>query len=148
MPVIPVWFVTGNGPFSVVATPQTNTAGTLADTTPVQTITGSIDDVRVEMVIEHRDIRGSNRLQMNNVLVGEGVRLVLVEIIKYTGTNMLPVMAFSVAYWKIVVTRGAQAYTFYGIRGNLTEGIPNNEKATIEMAFEPIDPAAGNASYA
>jgi hypothetical protein len=140
MPTIPTWLTTGVGPFTVVLTPQTNTAGTLADTTPVRTMTADIRDVRFENIVTHENLKAMTRLNANMVIVDEVVRVTIVEILKYTGTN-------ATAYWKCVITRGAQAITLYLVRGTYSETYTPNG-CPAEAEFYLVDTGSGVWSYA
>jgi hypothetical protein len=150
MPSIPLWLTAVNGPFAVVLTPQTVNAstGALTDGTP-STLTSVIAEAGVE--IDHspelRDIRGATSLRANNVIVGVSTRITLNLLLKSAGTNDVATAIQSSDYYKCVITRGAQAWTFYGVRAGYTESI-SRDAGTATLTLEMIDPGQANPSYA
>ena len=147
MPTMRDWFVGRKGPFSVVLTPQTVTAGVLADTTPVQTITGDIDEVTLENNPDLERIEPLNTTRGNSVLLADDWTMTAVEILKSSGTNMLAAACSAADYFKLVVVRGQQQFTFYCVRGRYSEGIRRG-KSVATADFREIDPSATNPTYA
>ncbi len=147
MSAIPVWLTAGNGPFSCVLTPQTvATDGTLSDGTTVA-LTGVLDDIQFNANPQLEDIRPMSSVRSNMVRIAENNSMTLVEVLKSSGTNILAAQAAASDVFKVVLTRGAQAYTFYGRRGTFSDH-PVNGKSTASLTLEMVDPGAANPSYA
>ena len=143
---LPVWLTGVNGSYAVTITPQTNTNGTLADTTPVQTLTGSIDSINPESVRTNEEISAMNSGRLNHVALQSGTTFALTEILKYTGTNMLAQFGYAFDYGKVAVTRGAQTFTFYGLVENYSESLQRG-KSTGTLRMVMVDNGAANPSY-
>jgi hypothetical protein len=148
MPQIPVWLTASTGPFSVVITPQTVASdGTLTDTTPVATMTASLDDVSFDYTAETEDIRALTAIRKNPVIVGRGTNMVVGEILKKSGSNLLAAAAVAGDYFKIAFTRGAQAWTGYFLLTAYSEK-PTRGKSPATGTFESVDSGATNPAYA
>lgn len=147
MAAIPVWLTAGNGPFSVALTPQTIASdGTLSDGSSA-TLTGVLDDIEFSNNPVLENIRPMSSRRANHVSIEENPTLTLVEIMKATGTNILAAQNFASDVFKVVFTRGAQAYTYYGRRGAYNERVVNG-KSTARLTLEAVDIAAANPGYA
>ena len=147
MTAIPVWLTSGNGPFACTLTPQSVASdGTLSDGTLV-TLTGSLDDVQFNSSPQLEDISPMSTSRANMVRIKESNSMTLVEILKSNGVNLLPAAATSADVFKVVLTRGPQAYTFFGRRGAFTDH-PVNGKSTASLTLEMIDPGTSNPTYA
>lgn len=148
MAVIPLWLTGPGGPLTVVITPQTVTAGTLADTTPVQTITADLDTngINIETSPVLENIATMNRQFSNNVIIENSTRITFREILKSAGTNKLALTTSAFDYFKCAVTRGAQVWTFWGVRGAYNESL-NKGKSTGDFTVEMVDTASANPTY-
>jgi hypothetical protein len=148
MTAIPVWLTTGNGPFTVVLTPQTvsTTDGTLSDGTTVA-LTGVLDDIQFASNPQLEDISPMSTTRSNMVRIKENNSVTMTEIMKSAGTNILAAQAAASDVFKVVITRGAQAYTFYGRRGAFTDH-PVNGKSAAQLTLEMVDTGAANPGYA
>jgi hypothetical protein len=148
MPTLPVFLVNSAGPFSAVITPQTVTAGVLADTTPVATMTASLDDVSLDYTATTEDISAMTSGRRNPVITERGTSMTVGEILKTSGSNLLAAAAVAGDYFKIVFTRGAQAWTGYFLLTGYSEK-PNGKGKTVGTAtFESVDPGTANPTYA
>lgn len=147
MATVPLWLTAGNGPFTVVMTPQSvGTDGTLSDGTSVA-LTGVLDDISFANNPTLDNIRPMSLKRANNVLIEDNPSITLVEIMKSAGTNILAAQNAASLYFKVVFTRGAQAYTYYGIRGAYGEQVANG-KSLATLTLEAVETGAANPGYA
>ena len=147
MPDIPA-FLTGRNVTACTITPQTNTNGTLADTTPVATMFGHVDEITMSGTKTRENIKAMNTTRRNMVPLDVGTTITVTEILKYSGTNLLATAwAGSSEYHKILLTRGAQSWTFYGLYVDYEEQLRPG-KSTGTAVFEMVDPATANPAYA
>lgn len=147
MTAIPVWLTSGSGPFSVTLTPQTRASdGTLSDGTLV-TLTGTLDDIEFENNPKNENIKPMSTRRANYVPVEDDPSWTLVELLKSNGTNLLATANYTADYFKLVVTRGGQAYTHYGVRGPYSESIKNG-KSVARLVLQPVDIGSANPAYA
>lgn len=145
---MPLWLVNSVGPFSVVITPQTVTGGVLADTTPVATMTASLDDLSFSYKPTTEDISAMTSGRANPVITSRSSSMSVGEIIKTSGSNLLAAAAVAGDYFKIVFTRGAQSWTGYFLLTGYDEK-PNGKGKTVGSAtFETIDNGSANPTYA
>lgn len=143
---LPVWFTAGNGPFSVTITPQTEAAdGTLTPGT-TKTLTGSIDDVEFDSNPTLENIKPISTRRANYVNIEEDNSFTLVEILKGNGENILAALASTADVFVIAVTRGAQAFSFTGRRGQYNEGLKNG-KSVGRLQVRQVDTGVANPSY-
>ena len=144
---IPLWFVASQGPYTVSITPQTvNTStGALSDGT-VATLTTEVEDVNIEGVNDLREISPSTTVRMNHVIVKKGTRVSISEIIKKVGTNKLAAQFYAADYFKVIVVRGAQTFTLYGIAAGYQETIQNDKTLGV-FSMEMIDTGETNPVY-
>lgn len=145
---LPKWLTGPGGLYAIVVTPQTNTNGTLADTTPVATLTGNLKRIGINGSKTVENIMAMDAGRRNNVVLDVGTEITLVEILKYNGTNLL-----ATAYWgssdyhKVAITRGGQAYTFYGVYQSYDETLEHGESVGVGV-FVMVDNGAANPGYA
>jgi len=147
MTALPPWLTTGNGPFACTLTPQTVASdGTLSDGTLV-TLTGTLDDIEFNNNPERENIKPMSTKRPNYVPISDDPSWTLVEILKSNGVNLLRNANYNSDYFKLVVTSGAQAATFYGLRGPYTEQIRNG-KSTARLRLLPVDIGGPNPAIA
>lgn len=148
MPTMPLWLVNSVGPFTVVITPQTVSAGVLSDTTPVATMTASLDDVSIDYTASTENISAMTSGKRNPVVTERGFSMSVGEIIKTSGSNLLAAAASAGDYFKIVFTRGAQAWTGYFLLTAYSEKPSGKGKTVGTATFETMDDGATNVAYA
>lgn len=145
---IPAWLTSGNGPFAVTLTPgtRTPTTGAFSPGTLV-TMTGELDDIAFDGDVVTENIRPMNRRKANHVIIEDDSNITLFELLKYEGVNILAAQVYGSDYFKIIITRGAQGWTFYGVRGFPRETIRNGKSVTA-VTFSQIDVGDPNPAYA
>jgi hypothetical protein len=143
MAAIPIWWTSGNGPFTVSITPQTIASdGTLSDGTLVA-LTGSIDDVEFGNDPTNENIKPMSTRRANFVGIEESPRVTLVEILKSSGVNILSAANYTSDVFKVIIVRGAQTITYYGRRAAYSERMMNG-KSTSRLSFDPVDIGTAN----
>lgn len=152
MPTLERWLTPANGPLSLVLTPVTvnATTGVTTDVTAsAATLTAELDDggLQIESKSDLRNIKSMTALRDNNVIVGVGTRVTISGLLKSAGVNNVGVLVQTYDYFKAVITRGAQVWTFYGVRESYTEDF-SNEKCPYRLVLEMIDGGSSNPSYA
>jgi hypothetical protein len=148
MSTIPVWLTGPGGSYAIVVTPQTVTAGVLADTTPVATLTGNLDRISISGSKTSENIMAMDSFRRNQVPLDVGTEITLIEILKKSGTNLLATAWMGNSdYFKIGVTRGGQTWTFFGLYESYDEGLEHG-KSVGTGRFVMVDPGAGNPGYA
>lgn len=145
---IPVWLV-GKHVTAVTLTPQSVASdGTITDTTPVATMVGHVDEVTISMRSENEEISPMNTTRLNHVQLKVGTTITIHEILKSNGTNYLATAATgATAVFKVLVTRGGQGFTFYGLLESYEEGLRRG-KSTGSMTLAMLDISAANPAYA
>jgi hypothetical protein len=103
--------------------------------------------VRLEDVVEHEDIRPVTSRKINNVITGQGVRLVLVEILRKAAAPTLAALRYSNDYIRVTFTRGLNNYTGDFLRGTFSDGVTAFGKNVVELNLEPIDNSQINPVY-
>jgi hypothetical protein len=147
MPDIPNWLV-GRHVTACTLTPQTNTAGTLADTTPVATMFGHVDEIDIDGTKTTENIKPMNTIRRNMVTIDVGTQMTVTEILKSSGTNLLPqAWNGSPEYFKLLVTRGAQGHTFYALMTSCREQLRHGKSVAV-ATFEMVDTGSANPAYA
>lgn len=146
MPTIPNWLTGPGGSYAVTVTPYTNTNGTLATTTPVQTITTTVDTIRVAAHTRLEEISAMTSTRENNVPIQVGTQITLTEILKASGTNGLAQFANAFSYGLVAITRGAQAWSFAGVQESYDEDLQRG-KSTGTLVMNMIDPGTANPTY-
>lgn len=144
MPTIPVWAI--GQQVAITLTPQTvASGGALTDGTPV-TLTGHIREGSLETSTDLEEISPMDALRRNMVPTTVGTRVTLTELLVKNGTNLIAAAAAVGSYFKVVITRGAQAFTFYGVLAGYREQYQRGA-LTGELTLEMIDPGTANPAY-
>lgn len=146
MAQVPLWAI-GRHVTVCSLTPQTVGAdGTLSDGASTSLV-GSLDGVEFSSNPEVEEISPITTTRANDVLVKDRTEITLVEILKHTGTNILAAAVTSATYFKVIITRGAQTWTFYGLRGAYSESLQRG-KSTASLTLTMVDPNTTNPAYA
>lgn len=149
MATIPVWLTPSTGTYTVVITPHTvTTAGVLTSVaSATASLTADVSDLSIELSTRLVEISALTASRENNVQIKNSCRISISEILKNTGSNKLASIASLYTYFLVVITRGAQSFSFYGIFEGYSENLgepPNTGTLTLAM----IDPGAVNPTYA
>lgn len=146
MATIPGW-LTGKGVTAVTITPQTvnNQTGGLTDTTAVPLV-GHLDGVAIRTRVTNEEISPMDAVRENYVPIQTGSSFELTEVLKAIGINLLAPAANASLYQKVVLTRGAQTYLFYGIVESYTETIVRGKSVAV-LTVQMIDPGSFNPTY-
>lgn len=144
---IPLWFTTSQGPFAIVLTPLSVnlSTGALTPGTPV-TLTADVDQIRLRSTPRKREISGLAATRENDVITKERTEVTLAEILKFAGTNKLAAQVMAGKYFQLDITRGAQAWSFQGIRGDYDEDLVD-DKSLANLTLTMIDPGTTNPTY-
>lgn len=148
MAQVPVWCL-GRHVTVCSITPQSVASdGTLSDGS-ASSLVGSIDSVSLTSQPETEEVSAMTTTRANNVIIKNATSVTLVEILKSSGTNILAaaVTGANGDYFKVILTRGAQTWTFYGLRGAYSEDLQRG-KSTASLTLEMVDPNAANPTYA
>lgn len=146
----PLWAV-GRHVTAFTLTPQTINAstGVLADTTPVATLYGRLNNVEIESRNNLENLSAMDRQFENMVSIEKGTTYRCEVFDAYGAVNPLTQAAYGFDVFKIALTRGAESFTGYGIAANyrLTA-----QKSRVMSSFElmPIDigGTSANPAYA
>lgn len=145
MAAIPVWAVGQNCAFTI--TPQTVAAnGTLSDNGSAVTLTGHLSEASIESTVDLVELSPMDATRRNMVPTTVGTRVDLTELVKKNGTNLLANQAYTSSYFKVVITRGAQAFTFYGTLASYGENY-SRERVPGRFALDMVDPGVSNPAY-
>jgi hypothetical protein len=144
---IPLW-LTGDGLTAIAVTGLTVNPATGALTAGASaSLLATCDSVRLEDVVENEDIRPVTSRKINNVITGQGVRLVLVEILRKVVGPTLGAVRYTNDYIRVTFTRGVNTYTGDFVRGPFTDGVTAFGKNVVELNLEPIDNTQINPVY-
>lgn len=147
MTAIPVWLTAGGGPFTVTITPQTVASdGTLSDGT-LAALTGSVETLRFTNSPNQEELSPMSSRRGNMVNTKEMPSMVLEELLKSSGTNILAATNYAFDVVKVNWTRGAQAYVFFGRRGEFDDGVTSG-RSTCRLVIGPVDIGSANPTYA
>jgi hypothetical protein len=144
------------GPYNPDSTPQ-DIQITLLDVASDGTLTpassssliGEWDEIDIKMMIENENIRSADSYNANYVELGEDDQFDITEILKHTGVNILAASmeGGTSQYALIDVARGDQAWQFYGIMTDYTEGLRHG-KMVGRITCKHIDPGYDGAYFA
>ncbi len=142
MVAIPLWLKGAN--VGCVMTPQNvDTAGTLTDTTPVATLTGTLERVSWRSLPKKQEISHMGAAREHDVILKERTEFTLSEILKPTA-NLIEAAFASAAVFKLVMTRGTtRSFTFYGVRGDYEEGLEEGKSLGVGT-LTMVDPGQAN----
>jgi hypothetical protein len=141
---------------SVVMTPQTVAAdGTLADTTPVVTLTTTIEELGEDFMPTHAEISPLNSVRQHNVIEDDAyaIRFSVFKVNDGTDPDKLKTAIRSADVFKLVyvegtVTGGIKTTTTYGLRGQYSTGFQGKGKQIGTINFVCVDIGASSYSVA
>jgi hypothetical protein len=137
MPSIPTWLIGKNvTAISAVAQQVNATTGALTNLTVNGTttfvMTGQLDEITPTSTNDTENIVPLDVRQNNEVIVGSGTSLTLVEILNQslyaagppvTGGNVLLLIAFAADYVYITFTRGGTTFSGYFVVGEYAQSL-------------------------
>lgn len=143
MVAIPVWLI-GQHITTLNIIPQAVAAdGTLSDGA-TSSLVGCIDEISPSLDVEEEEISPMTATTGNMVTTLNMPRLILVEVLRKNGVNILAAAAAGSDYFKIVFVRGSQTWTGYFKRGAYQEGIRRGKSSgTLNL-----QPCGINVGYA
>ena len=145
MAALPAWLIGKNTATTI--TPCTiGTAGAITLGTAAS-LAGQLDEVNIQYEADVEEINAMDSVLQNKVIVTKGTTLVLTEILKYAGTNILAGKTAIGDYFYIQCTRGAQVWSDYCVCTGYEERMPRG-KSVATAKFSPVDPGTANPTYA
>lgn len=152
MPLIPPWLVTTKGPLTAVITPLSIAAdGTTTELTGnVKDVTATLQGISYELNRRTAEIRPLTSALEHHVPVSSGMTMSISEFIRSnSGSNKLTDLVFTAIssvytdYVKIVITRGPNTITYYGLIQGFSEQI-SEDGCVSTVSFQPVDPGTRN----
>ncbi len=132
---LPDW-LTGAGVTAIVVTPLTvNTDGTFTVGTG-QSLTGHLDEITLEQVNTLQNITPLDERQDNEVIVGSGTTLTLVEILSKVNGCFLSAIGNSTDYVQAGFARGGHTYLGTFVIRRYRESIRRG-KSVGELVISP-----------
>lgn len=148
---VPVWQIPTTGTFTLVITPQSNSSGSLSDTTPVQTLTSDMISIDHDETQRVRELSAMTTVRENMVAIKRGFQTTISEIVKESGTYTSKVGHLwyntTSRIVKLVWTRGAQAITAYALLTGYRESA-TEEGVIATLTLGPVDNGAANPALA
>lgn len=145
-------FLLGRHLTAITITPQTQADdGTLADTTPVQTVTGTCRSVELSIDNQLEDIRPVNTTLANNVVVATDSTITVRQLIlkTYASTTQMAIAASTPALasipQKVAFTRGGKSWSVVGNIQSYNEGVNSQGANEATMVIRLIDDGTGPA---
>jgi len=147
MTALPVW-LRGQNVTVCAITPQTVASDGTLSAGSTSSLVGTIDTISIRSTIEAEEISPMTTTRTNMVPIKVGTTIVLTEILKSSGTNILAGVGYgATSYAYFALTRGAQSFGFYGLITDYSEEISKG-KSTGVMTLEMVDPGSANPVYA
>lgn len=109
-------------------------------------LTGQLASVKIRSTPTKENISSVDSAIAHNVITEENSSLELEEILRLQGAQqVLPFMAASFSYMKVVFSRAGNTYTYWGSRGEFEDGIESKGKNTCRLNLDQIDIGIGAA---
>ena len=144
MVAIPVW-LTGQHVTACAIIPQTVSSGTFTPGSS-KNLVGSIDGIEIDSTPELEEISPITTTRLNHVVLKSGTRITLTEILQSSGEKMLAAAAVAADYFQVTLTRGGQAWSFYGARGSYNESLQRG-RSVASLTVEMVDIGSANPTY-
>jgi hypothetical protein len=145
MTAIPVW-LKGSNVTACAIVPQTVASDGTLSAGASSNLVGSIDSISVQSTAELEEISPMTTTRRNMVPIKTGTTITLVEILKSNGTNLLAAVAYAATYVQVSLTRGGQAFSFYGVVADYNEDLQRG-KSVGTMVIDMVDISSTNPTY-
>lgn len=151
---VPDWFIPSKGHLTTITiTPQTNTAGALADTTPVYTVTAILSRLNVSLTPDKQMINTITSPRDNNVILGDGWHIDIAALKIATGSgsagggvDKLRAAFLANDIFKLSWVEGTgthtETITCYGSRGEYGADISGRGEVVAALGFDSLDTGA------
>lgn len=148
-------YMLGRQNVSVTLYPQTiGTSGILADAS-TKAITGFLDSFSLNLTPTKENISAVNSPRANNVVIEDDFSGSFSVIKKHDASdpNILATIVLTNDVFKCIVVNGTttgsvETWTFFMVRGNLTDGINGKGKQVSTLEFSAVDTGTGGAGTA
>lgn len=140
---IPTWLV-GSGVTAISITPLTVNSDGSYTLGSSSSLSGHLDEISLEQVNDTENIVPFDTRQNNEVIVGSGTTLTLVEILAKSGGNILAAIGNSYDYVQASFSRGGKAFTnVFVVKGYSEEIKRGKSVGTLQLS-----PAGSGVTYA